>query len=693
MKRIFIAIFFILLCPSILTAQEEKKNQSTDDWTKRTFMIPEVTVVAKRSIKEIGVQQTKFDSVMLKENIALSMADVLTFNSSIFVKSYGRATLSTVAFRGTSPSHTQVTWNGMRINNPMLGMTDFSMIPSYFIDDASLLHGTSSVNETGGGLGGSVKLSTSPADAEGFGLQYVQGIGSFSTFDEFLRLTYGDEHWQVSTRAVYSSSPNDYKYRNHDKKENIYDEDMNIIGQYYPTERNRSGSFKDLHVLQEAYYNTGGGDRFGLNAWYINSNRELAMLTTDYGDDIDFENRQREHTFRGILSWDHWRKDWKVSAKAGYIHTWLAYDYKRDVGNGVMASMTRSRSRVNTFYGQTDGEYYIGNKWLFTASLSAHQHLVESSDKNIITQDGNRAVVGYDKGRIELSGSVSAKWRPIERFGMSVVLREEMYGTDWTPIIPALFLDGVLSERGNIVAKASVSRNFRFPTINDLYFLPGGNPDLRKESGWTYDAGLSFAVGKKSVYSLSGSATWFDSYVDDWIIWLPTTKGFFSPRNLKKVHAYGVELQAGLNVALAKEWSLGLDGTASWTPSINESEPMTPADQSVGKQLPYVPEYSATLTGRLSWRTWSFLYKWCYYSERYTMTSNDISLTGHLPPYFMSNITLEKGFSFHWADLSLKGSINNLFNEEYLSVLSRPMPGINFEIFIGITPKFGKNKK
>ena len=692
MKRTFIAIFFMLFCSSILTAQEEKKNQSTDDWRKGTIILQDVVVFAKRSIKEIGVQQTKFDSVMLKENIALSMADVLTFNSSIFVKSYGRATLSTVAFRGTSPSHTQVTWNGMRINNPMLGMTDFSMIPSYFIDDASLLHGTSSVNETGGGLGGAVKLSTTPANAEGFGLQYVQGIGSFSTFDEFLRLTYGDSHWQVSTRAVYSSSPNDYKYRNHDKKENIYDEDMNIIGQYYPTERNRSGAFKDLHVLQEAYYNTGGGDRFGLNAWYVNSNRELAMLTTDYGDDIDFENRQREHTFRGILSWDHWRSDWKVSAKAGYIHTWMAYDYKRDLGNGVMASMTRSRSRINTFYGQADGEYYIGNKWLFTANFSAHQHLVESSDKNIITQDGNRAVVGYDKGRIELSGSVSAKWRPIERFGMSVVLREEMYGTDWTPIIPALFLDGVLSERGNIVAKASVSRNFRFPTINDLYFLPGGNPDLRKESGWTYDAGLSFAVGKTGVYSLSGSATWFDSHVDDWIIWLPTTKGFFSPRNLKKVHAYGVELQAGLNVALAREWSLGLDGTASWTPSINESEPMTPADQSVGKQIPYVPEYSSTLTGRLSWRTWSFLYKWCYYSERYTMTSNDISLTGHLPPYFMSNVTLEKGFSFRWADLSLKGSINNLFNEEYLSVLSRPMPGINFEIFIGITPKFGKTK-
>ena len=657
---------------------------------RRTLHIPEVTVTAQRPIKEIGVQQTRFDSIALKENIALSMADVLTFNSSIFVKNYGRATLSTVAFRGTSPSHTQVTWNGMRINNPMLGMTDFSMIPSYFVDDASLLHGTSSVNETGGGLGGSVKLATRPADAEGFGLQYVQGVGSFRTFDEFLRLVWGDDHWQLSTRAVVSTSPNDYKYVNRDKKINIYDDERNIVGQYYPVERNRSGAFRDLHLLQEAYYNTGRGDRVGLNAWYIDSNRELAMLTTDYGDDRDFDNRQRERTLRGVVSWDHLRSNWKAGVKGGYIHTWTAYDYNRDLGNGVRAVMTRSRSRINTIYGQAGGEYSIGRRWLFTADVAAHQHFVTSQDKNIVLQQGGRAIVGYDKGRIELSGSVSAKWRPVERFGISAVLREEMFGTEWTPLIPALFIDGVVSERGNIVARASVSRNFRFPTLNDLYFLPGGNPDLRKESGWTYDAGLTFAVGREGRYSLTGGATWFDSHIDDWIIWLPTAKGFFSPRNLKKVHAYGVELRADLAVALARDWKLDMGGTFSWTPSVNEGEPMSPADKSVGKQLPYVPERSATVTGRLSWRRWSLLYKWCSYSERYTMSSNDLSLTGHLPPYYMSNVTIEKGIALRWADLSLKLAVNNLFDEEYLSVLSRPMPGINFEFFVGITPKWGR---
>ena len=651
---------------------------------ERTVAIREITVLGQRPMKEIGVQQTKLDSVALKENISFSMADVLTFNSSIFVKSYGRATLSTVAFRGTSPSHTQVSWNGMKINNPMLGMTDFSMIPSYFIDDASLLHGTSSVNETGGGLGGAVQLSTKPADADGFGVQYIQGIGSFKSFDEFLRLTYGNDHWQISTRAVYSSSPNDYKFLNRDKKENVYDENMNIIDQYYPVERNRSGSYKDLHILQEVYYNTGKGDRLGLNAWYINSNRELAMLTVDHGSDTDFDNRQREQTFRGVLSWDHIRRNWKVAAKGGYTYTWMAYDYKRDLGNGVMAHMTRSRSSINTIYGQAEGEYYIGNKWLFTANLSMHQHFVESRDKNIVLQQGGNGILGYRKARPELSGSVSAKWRPTERLGMSLVIREEMFGREWTPIIPAFFIDGVLSKRGNIAAKASVSRNCRFPTLNDLYFLPGGNPDLKKESGWSYDAALSFAVGKQNVYSLSGSASWFESFIKDWIIWLPTTKGFFSPDNIKDVHAYGVELQADLNVALTKEWQLGLNGTFSWTPSINVGEPRTPADKSVGKQLPYVPERSSTITGRLSWRRWVFLYKWCYYSERYTMSSNDISLSGKLPPYFMSNISLEKSIPLKHIELSAKGVINNLFNEQYLSVLSRPMPGINFQIFLGI---------
>ena len=74
------------------------------------------------------------------------------------------------------------------------------------------------------------------------------------------------------------------------------------------------------------------------------------------------------------------------------------------------------------------------------------------------------------------------------------------------------------------------------------------------------------------------------------------------------------------------------------------------------------------------------------------MSSNDRDHLGYVPPYFMSDIALEKLLSCRWADFTLKGCINNLFNEEYETVMGRPMPRLNCSFFIGITPKFGKKR-
>lgn len=690
MKKRNLGVAFLLgLTFFSLQAQEtDKKDQPR--WSLR---IPEVTIKGRRPIKEVGVQQTKLDSVMLQEVVVYAMSDVLSQNTTIYIKQYGRATLSTASFRGTSPSHTQVTWNGMKLNSPMLGMVDFSMIPSFFIDDASLLHGTSSVNVTGGGLGGAITLSNKPARQEGFGLQYVQGIGSFGTTDEYLRLKYGNKHWQISTRAVYSNSANKYTYRNYNKKMNIYDADNQIVGSYYPMEQNKSGDFHDLHLLQEMYYDTKKGDKFGLSAWYLDSRRGVPMLNVDYKEDSEFTNEQRERTFRGVLSWDRVRKGLKMGTKAGYVHTDLSYDYTRDLGNGNRANMIQSRSYVNTLYGSYNADYYLGDKWLFTANASVHQHFVESQDKNIITQSGDQAVVGYDKARVELSGYISAKWQPTDCLGLSLALREDMYGGKWTPLIPAAFFDYVVSKQGNVIAKASVSRNYRFPTLNDLYFLPGGNPDLKTERGFTYDCGVEFAVGTPGKYSLKGSATWFDSYINDWIVWLPTFKGFWTPRNVKQVHAYGVELKGALKVQFSDRWNAGVDGNFTWTPSINHGDPVNWADASIGKQLVYIPEFSSALTARMGWRSWNLTYKWGYYSERFTTSSNEMaSKIGRVLPYFMSDIAIEKQLVFSWANLSVKGVVNNLMNEEYESVLSHPMPRMNFGLYLDIRPKWGKEK-
>ena len=232
--------------------------------TTETYNIREI-IVYDRNLKDIGVTKTRLDSVALRNNVTNSLADILSQSTSIFIKSYGRATLASASFRGTAPSHTLVTWNGIKMNSPMLGMVDFSLIPSFFIDDVTLYHGAGSVGVSGGGMGGAVVLGTKAPIEKGLSLNFIQGIGSYHAFDEFLKVTYGGEKWQSSTRVSYAISENDFKFRNYEKDG-------------YPVERNKSGQFSDLHVLQELFYAPDEKNKLGLAVWYMDSDRGHILL-------------------------------------------------------------------------------------------------------------------------------------------------------------------------------------------------------------------------------------------------------------------------------------------------------------------------------------------------------------------------------------------------------------------------------
>ncbi len=634
----------------------------------------EVQVTAPRRLRDTGLLQTVLDTAILHQNVALSMSDILTQHSTLFIKSYGRATESTAEFRGTSPSHTQVMWNGMKINSPMLGTVDFSTIPSYFVDQANLLHGASSLTLTGGGLGGAVDLHTQPLFNQGYALQYIQGIGSFKTYDQFLRFTYGNERWSTSTRVAYSTSDNDFKYTNYDK-----------IG--HPKERNRSGYFDDVHVMQDVYYNAPRNNRVGAMLWYSHSLRGLPFLSVDYKDNTDFRNEHGQDALRAVLSWDKTFDRWNMGVRTGYAWHDIAYDYYT-TRETVNTDITHSRTRSQQVYVQAEADWMPRTNWLFTADATVYYNHVRSSDKSPFHIGDN-----YNLGRPEYNLSLSAKYRPVRNLSLSAIVREECYRRDFVPVIPALFVEYMIHRPWNLVVKASVARNYRYPSMDDLYYKPGGNPDLKPEKGITYDGGVEFSIQHKR-YMLKGNLSAFDSHITDWILWTPNAKGYWQPSNLKKVHNYGVEMMASAEVKMKHQWRLSLTGNYAFTPSINKSDQLEDNDASYGKQLVYVPRHSTNLSGCLMWRTWSLRYQWTHYSERFTTTSNEVSyITGRLKPYFMNDIALEKTFQWRRVHASLKGVVNNLFNSEYVTVLSRPMAGRNFEIFVEIKPQWGKVRR
>lgn len=236
----------------------------------------------------------------------------------------------------------------------------------------------------------------------------------------------------------------------------------------------------------------------------------------------------------------------------------------------------------------------------------------------------------------------------------------------------------------SLIIKASLARNYRYPTMDDLYFQPGGNPDLRPERGITYDGGLEGSLVCPRG-SLKANLSAFNSYITDWILWTPNAKGFWQPANLKRVHNYGVETTLTAEMQLHADWHLTLMGNYAYTPSINQSRDLDEADTSYGKQLVYVPRHSANLTASARWRHWHLTYQWHSYSERFTTTSNEVSrITGRLLPYYMSHLTLERQLRLGGKSASIKGVIYNLLDSEYVTVLSRPMAGRHYELFLEI---------
>ncbi|MCR5780883.1 MAG: hypothetical protein K6G70_10140 [Bacteroidaceae bacterium] len=63
-------------------------------------------------------------------------------------------------------------------------------------------------------------------------------------------------------------------------------------------------------------------------------------------------------------------------------------------------------------------------------------------------------------------------------------------------------------------------------------------------------------------------------------------------------------------------------------------------------------------------------------------------ITGRLKPYYMNNVMLERQLLLGKTRGALKFAVYNLLDTEYVTVLSRPMAGRHFEIFLEIKPRW-----
>lgn len=702
LKKLLPAILFVAYSATLFSATPQ--TTASQDSTRR---LGAAKVSAIRIEKSIAITKTEIDSLLLSQSVNSSLAGLLSRETPVFVKSYGMGSMATVSFRGTAPSHTQVKWNGLKINNPMLGQVDFSQLPVWMIDKAQIFHGGSSLVEGSGALGGSIHLQSSVhAKKQKPRLSLVQRTASFGNLGTMVSAGAGNTHIAGEVRYIYEEAGNNFKFKNTAVLPNRTDIQKNA--QY-----TRTGIAANLVVKLAA------GDRVMQSFWHLTSGRNLPTIMSYEGRGREEHQKDAETRYSAV--WERIRTRYRHSLTSGFSYNRMDYFLANKTDMGQFTNVD-SRSKANSFQNSYNMQYTLSNNFLLKGDASLNFYNVKTL--NHITQEGYKAT------RTESGASASIYYKGASRVNGYFLIREELTDGEFTPLMPSIGVEYLLTKWAAV--KINATRNYHLPTLNDLYWLPGGNPALKPERGYTGD--LSFELGStngikstnraKSSTSESSSnntsssngntsptnwhavVTGYLSHINDWIIWRPGEFRYWSASNLKEVLVRGAEFnlsashnfqESGVKIDARANWAItrttnqkpmensnnnsgtanNNSGTANDKSGTTNDNAATLIDNSKGKQLIYIPVHKGNLFLTLSYSGYSLNWHSAYTGERFTTSSNE--KTRHsLAAYTLHNLSLKKELTLFTKKVTALLEVENIFNTQYQAILWRAMPGTNF---------------
>ena len=233
---------------------------------KDTIQLSQVEVTGSFTLHNEGFKKVRIDSNILVQYLSADLSTILSQYSTIFVKSYGNGGLSTPSFRGTSANHTQVEWNGINIDSPMLGQMDLSQVPVSQFESLEILYGAATVAKTIGAFGGMINLVSNPDWNNRINLMLAQTFASFNSYTTNASLALGNNHVQSVTKFNYSNAMNDFPYNNDQTK---------------TRETLTNAAYMFGGITQEAFFRLSKNDILTARIWYSDDNHQIPPITTN----------------------------------------------------------------------------------------------------------------------------------------------------------------------------------------------------------------------------------------------------------------------------------------------------------------------------------------------------------------------------------------------------------------------------
>lgn len=599
-----LALFFTLL----LVGQESPLDSLQQ--------LPEVVVSESISLAAEDLSTSALVIDKIKGAQYYSLGEALEDQGLLFVKSYGIGSLATANVRGAAASQTTISWNGIPIQSPMLGLLDLSLLPTVHIDEAGL--------DYNGAIGGNIFINSLAPDSS-IVVQDGFQVGSFGQFRKTLAISGGNK-LKFKISAQLDRSTNDFSFR---------------VREDLPEKRLSNAALQQQVAQQSLFWNIHPKHQLQLHLWQQGTHRELPPTTVQTRS----EAYQSDEIYRNQLRW-------QMATKRAVWQTALAH-LTEDIFYADPSIFLEAPSDFSSWILETNRQASIGRNWEIKSLIRVQRATAiangyaerQSQTLSLLQQEATYQL------NSQLQASALAKYQFTEdqpaAFGGQISLSNTNPFWRW---------------------QLGVHRDFRIPTLNDLFWVPGGDPDLLPEESWSQDFNLSrFMPESGTQFHLSV----FNRMVTNWIQWAQRDEQlFWSAQNITEVWSRGVQLRWTQDIRNSF-CQLQLSSNYQWTRSTFQTPVQNPSIER-GEQLWYTPEHQLLIQiegskGRFKWQL----------GQRYVSASSGIN--ADLEDYHLGTLRLAlhpgKG-----AGSQVYLRVDNLWDENYRVIERRPMPGRQWSI-------------
>jgi len=634
-KTIMVIVF--VLCLNEIYGQ----NLSLSD----TLRINEIVVNARASdnLTE-AYRYTMIDSTQISEKRLLSLSELILVSAPLFIKTYGPGNLASVSFRGTGSVHTRVAWNGIVINSPMLGQSDLAIIPSAFTDEVRIDHGSRSMFTTGGAFGGLINIGTKPDWREGLRIYASSGAGSFGLFNSSIKADAGTRNFRSVTRALINRADNDFKY-------------INRSSLSKPVFERRNNAEAETKAIMQEFFFKGNNNYTSASVWIQKSERNIPPNILSSAPPAG--ESQIDEFVRAMVRHTKYSEKSTFEFVSGLFFEDLNYFNKQ--------ASIESYNHFTSFTGKASWELAAGKSTKIKFIIDEELSVVNSVNYSDVKSRNISSLSGIAKKLLSRNAALTIMFRETVA-GRNILFPDYSAGLEYYPV-----------GNRNYWIKFNHSRNTRVPTLNDLYWNPGGNIHLNNEFCFSEElnSGLLKKVNDRTTIESEISA--YSMRIRNMIQWMPGEFSYWSPVNFRSVNVDGFEFNVDLKHSSGK-FKYNFSSYYSFNNSVYSGD----TDQLKGKKLMYVPAHQLGGTARAEYSFLYFSTGFRFTGKRFTTVDNSYTLDG----YFLTDAETGINLPFGRNKLNLKIRVENIFNTYYEVVAYYPMPGRWF--FISVNYNYNK---